>query len=327
MFDEQQTTLTTLGLTIEKTTADHAVFLVPTCRPDLTREIDLIEEVGRSVGYDDIAPRVPQLHMAGPTRTGCEAASTTLQRNAERARDLCVALGFDEVQLFSMTSPEKLRAVSQTAAGDALPPPLALENPLREDLSVLRTLLLPGLLDALRKNQHHGQADVRLCEIGEVFLVPAGTTHVNPTCIQTTRLAGVLCGHRSYFLKPTATDALDFADVRGLIEERHRQAVRRRPGARVDDVDHRLGVGDGAARAGEGDDRGPVIAVDHVLVEGRLRVDVGEVPLEDGGWAGVEPGGRARRGHPRTCVQPLRAACGRGSGGSSGDHQPLRPAG
>ncbi len=217
--DEQQVALTALGLTVEKTALEYAVFKVPTCRPDLTREIDLIEEVGRSVGYDDIAPRVPQLHMAGPTRTGCEAASTTLQRNAERARDLCVALGFDEVQLFSMTSPDKLRAVSQTPDGDALPPPLVLENPLREDLSVLRTLLLPGLLDALRKNQHHGQTDVRLCEIGEVFLVSAGATHVNPTCIQTTRLAGVLCGHRSYFLKPTATDALDFADVRGLIEE------------------------------------------------------------------------------------------------------------
>lgn len=217
--DEQQASLTALGLQIEKTTADYAVFQVPSSRPDLTREIDLIEEIGRSVGYDDIAPRVPQLHMAGPTQAGCEAASATRRHSAERARDLCVALGFDEVQLFSMTSPEKLRVVSQTPAGDALPPPLPLENPLREELSVLRTLLLPGLLDALRKNLHHGQTDVRLCEVGEVFLHPASVQHIDPVCIQTTRIAGVLCGNRSYFLKPTAADALDFADVRGIVEE------------------------------------------------------------------------------------------------------------
>lgn len=217
--DEQQAALTSLGLTVENTAADHVVFKIPSCRPDLTREIDLIEEVGRSVGYDDIAPRVPQLHMAGPTRVGCEAASTTLRQNAERARDLCVALGFDEVQLFSMTSPDKLRAVSQTAQGDALPTPLALENPLREELSVLRTLLLPGLLEALRKNLHHGQTDLRLCEVGEVFLSPSGGSGYDPACIQTTRIAGVLCGNRSYFLKPTPADALDFADVRGIVEE------------------------------------------------------------------------------------------------------------
>ncbi|MBL9003983.1 MAG: phenylalanine--tRNA ligase subunit beta [Myxococcales bacterium] len=216
---EQQAALTALGLTIETTAVDHAVFQIPSSRPDLTREIDLIEEVGRSVGYDDIAPRVPQLHMAGPTRAGCDAASTTLQKNAERARDLCVALGFDEVQLFSMTSPDRLRAVSQTSDGDALPVPLPLENPLREDLSVLRTLLLPGLLDALRKNLHHGQTDLRLCEVGEVFLVPSGERGIDPACIQTTRIAGVLCGNRSYFLKPSPTDALDFADVRGIVEE------------------------------------------------------------------------------------------------------------
>jgi phenylalanyl-tRNA synthetase beta chain len=217
--EKQTAALTALGLSIEKTADDRALFLVPTSRPDLGREIDLIEEIGRSIGYDDIAPRVPQLHMAVAPSSACEPTRAEARRNAERARDLCVALGFDEVQLFSMTSPDKLRAVSQTATGDALPPPLPLENPLREDLSVLRTLLLPGLLEALRKNLHHGLSDVRLCEVGEVFLPPATATICDPTQLQSTRIAGVLCGHRSFFLKPTAQDALDFADVRGIVEE------------------------------------------------------------------------------------------------------------
>lgn len=217
--EKQTAALTALGLTVEKASDDRILLAVPTARPDLTREIDLIEEIGRSIGYDDIAPRVPQLHMAESASSAGDPTHGGARRSAERARDLCVALGFDEVQLFSMTSPDKLRAVSQTPSGDALPPPLPLENPLREDLSVLRTLLLPGLLEALRKNLHHGLSDVRLCEVGEVFLRPSDSLLSDPAQMQKTCIAGVLCGHRSFFLKPTAADALDFADVRGIVEE------------------------------------------------------------------------------------------------------------
>ncbi|HNN92038.1 MAG TPA: phenylalanine--tRNA ligase subunit beta [Pseudomonadota bacterium] len=221
--ERQTAALTALGLSVEKSADDRATFAVPTYRPDLVREIDLIEEIGRSVGYNDIKERIPRLSMQQPSSGSAESGLTTpppsseRARNAERARDLCVALGFDEVQLFSMTSPDKLRAVSREAFDESRLLPL--ENPLREDLSVLRTQLLPGLLDALRKNLHHGLSDVRLCEVGEVFLRPRDATVSDPAQLQTTRIAGVLCGHRSYYLKPGASDGLDFADVRGIVEE------------------------------------------------------------------------------------------------------------
>lgn len=212
---DQVRALTTLGLTVGVGNGTLAV-TVPTFRPDLTREIDLIEEIGRIVGYDDIRARVPQLHMAGPT---CEVTRATQRHHIERARDLCTSLGFDEIMLFSMTGPDKLRLLSELSGPAVLPEPLRIENPLREELSVLRTLLLPGLLEALRKNLHHGQSDVRLCEVGEVFLPPRTGTVADPQAIQQTRVAGVLCGHRPYFLKPAASDLLDFADVRGIVEE------------------------------------------------------------------------------------------------------------
>lgn len=205
----QQAALTSLGLTVEQV-ADVLQVRVPTFRPDLVREIDLIEEVGRLIGYNNIPEKLPQLHIgASPVRT----PEAVLRLNTARGRALCAAVGFDEVQLFSMGPPARLRLFG----GDALPPPILLENPLREELSALRTALLPGLLDALRRNLHHGLVDVRLFEAGEVFFPSPGPA--SPWPIQQTRLAGVLCGHRPYYLKPGATDLLDFADLRGILDE------------------------------------------------------------------------------------------------------------
>lgn len=205
--------LTALGLSVEAGGSGTLQVSVPTFRPDLEREIDLIEEIGRTIGYHAIEPRVPALRMMAPLPRPIAAAR---QKNAERARDLCAALGLSEVQLFSMTGPEKLERVQQGASKK----PLVIENPLREELSCLRTQLLPGLLEALRSNLNSqqgqaGRSEVRLFEVGEVFFPLPDATLPE----ERTRVAGVLCGHRPFFLRPTAADALDFSDVRGIVEE------------------------------------------------------------------------------------------------------------
>ncbi len=94
--------------------------------------------------------------------------------------------------------------------------PLQIDNPLREELSVLRTKLLPGLVDLLRQNLAHGLTDIRLFEVGEVFL-PSTEGEQLPT--EKMHVAGVLCGHRDFFLKPSVSDVLDFYDVKGLVEQ------------------------------------------------------------------------------------------------------------
>jgi phenylalanyl-tRNA synthetase beta chain len=204
--------LTALGLSVDARDESTLSVTVPTFRPDLLREIDLIEEIGRTIGYEAVAPRVPALRMMAPKPPSPES---TRRQNAERARDLCAALGLLEVQLFSMTGPEKLARVGGAVAEKR--PPLLLENPLREELSALRTQLLPGLLEALRDNWNRGQSELGLFEVGEVFL--PGADPKSPLPDERTRVAGVLCGHRPHFLKPTAGDALDLFDVRGLVEE------------------------------------------------------------------------------------------------------------
>ena len=182
---------------------------VPTRRPDLSREIDLIEEVARVHGIQQIPTTLPRLAMAEPPPP---TKGMTVYRNADRARLLCASLGLSEVLLFSMTSPERVRL----GEGKEATRPHLLDNPLREELSVLRTRLLPGLVELLRQNLSHGQTDIRLFEVGEVFL-PSAPGEQLPT--ERTHVAAVLYGHRDHFLKPTASDALDFYDVKGLCEQ------------------------------------------------------------------------------------------------------------
>jgi phenylalanyl-tRNA synthetase beta chain len=182
---------------------------VPTRRPDLSREIDLIEEVARVHGIQQIPTTLPRLAMAEPPPP---TKGMTVYRNADRARLLCASLGLSEVLLFSMTSPERVRL----GEGKEATQPHLLDNPLREELSVLRTRLLPGLVELLRQNLAHGQTDIRLFEVGEVFL-PSAPGEQLPT--ERTHVAAVLYGHRDHFLKPTALDALDFYDVKGLCEQ------------------------------------------------------------------------------------------------------------
>lgn len=205
---QQTTALCRLGLAVEAGPGETLQVSVPTFRPDLSREIDLVEEVGRVHGLDKLPPTLPRLGVAPPAES---TPALRARRNAETARDICTALGLDEVILFSMVGPERLRLVGGAQAR----PPLRLDNPLREELSVLRTQLLPGLLDSMHHNLSHGLDEVRLFEVGEVFLPRPG--ELLPA--EPTRVAGVLAGHREYLLKPGPADRLDIHDVRGMVEQ------------------------------------------------------------------------------------------------------------
>lgn len=209
--EQQIEALRRLGLQVHADSPDKSAPLrvhAPTFRPDLTREIDLVEEIGRVYGLEKLTPTLPQLRMAPPPES---TPALRLRQNSENARDICTALGLDEVILFSMIGPERLRLVG----GSGAVAPLRLDNPLREELSAMRTQLLPGLLDALHHNLSHGLTEVRLFEVGEVFFPrPTQTLPDEPTSV-----AAVLCGHREHWLKPGPADWFDIHDVRGMVEQ------------------------------------------------------------------------------------------------------------
>ncbi|MBM4364563.1 MAG: phenylalanine--tRNA ligase subunit beta, partial [Deltaproteobacteria bacterium] len=116
-------------------------------RPDVTREIDLVEEVARIRGLDGIPARIPALAP--------ESADDPLALERAALRE-AAALGLSEAVTYSFSSPEELAKVH------APPPAVSLRNPMSEDRRALRTSLLPGLLDATRRARRRGEPSVRL---------------------------------------------------------------------------------------------------------------------------------------------------------------------
>jgi phenylalanyl-tRNA synthetase beta chain len=141
---------------------DTLVATVPTFRPDLEREIDLVEEVARRIGFDHIGRTVPRA-------SGQIGGLTQLQRDRRAVADALVGFGCSEAITLSLVSPAGL-----ARAGAPVDRLVRASNPLRAEESVLRTRVLPGLLQGVAFNRSHGLHDVALFEQGHVFFTPAG---------------------------------------------------------------------------------------------------------------------------------------------------------
>ena len=181
-------------------------WLVPSFRSDVSREVDLIEEVARVRGYDAIPAALPAVH---PSRDRAPQDG-----RARRAREAATSAGLSETVSLSFVAPGDLEAVG------APPAAVTLRNPLREDQSVMRTSLLPGLFTAVARARRHGERDARLFSVGRIFLTaPGGGSE------ERLMLAAVLAGTRGAWLsKPLA---LDVWDGKGLVEGLVRRLVRR----------------------------------------------------------------------------------------------------
>jgi phenylalanyl-tRNA synthetase beta chain len=148
-----------LGFSCEPSADGGFAVTIPSWRPDSDREIDVIEEVGRLHGYDRIARTLPLTTAVG-------GGLTPYQRDRRRVRRALVGAGLSEAWATTFLAPDDL-----VRAGLA-PHAVEVENPLAAEESVLRPSLLPGLLRALTVNASHRNPDVRLFEVGHVFLVP-----------------------------------------------------------------------------------------------------------------------------------------------------------
>lgn len=130
--------------------------VVPTWRPDCSQEVDLIEEVARHFGYDNIGKTVPNSTVHGRL--------SSAQQRRRVVRQVLVGLGLDEAMPSPFLSDGDLPAVGLTEDNV-----LRIANPLVADESILRTSLRPGLLKALRYNQSHRAPRIGLWEIGHVY--------------------------------------------------------------------------------------------------------------------------------------------------------------
>lgn len=161
----------------------------PSARADVAREVDVIEEVLRVVGYEQVSPTLPILRRAPGVRP---------RDRGDLARAALAAAGASEAITYAFQSMARCLALG-IAATDRRAQPIALRNPMSADQAVMRTSLVPNLLAAVARNQSHGRPDVALFEVGSVFLRRGeGMTErpMHELADEPVWAAGVLAGRR-----------------------------------------------------------------------------------------------------------------------------------
>jgi phenylalanyl-tRNA synthetase beta chain len=182
---------------------ENLVLQVPPFRNDLEREIDLIEEIARLGGFDAIPVTLPRGVVATP-RPGPEV------RRLAAARQLLEGLGFFEVITYAF-QPDRLGGLLTGAEAAAA---LRLANPLSEEQAMMRTSLLPGLLDTLRRNTLKQVLDVRLFEISKVFAPRPG----EDLPLESHRLTALMFGAREDAAWNATPAPVNFFDLKGVVE-------------------------------------------------------------------------------------------------------------
>jgi phenylalanyl-tRNA synthetase beta chain len=169
---------------------------VPSFRVDVTREADLVEEIGRHYGFDRLPTTFPPLEIPQPPPDPAVARTKLV-------RQVLTAAGFSEAVTFAFI--ERQAAIPFCDPGTE---PYAVANPLSESYAVLRPSLLPGLLDAAAHNRRRERRDVQLFESGSRF-----------TFAGEGRAVGLIwCGSAEPLHWSAPPRPVDFYDVKGVVE-------------------------------------------------------------------------------------------------------------
>ncbi|MGH7783495.1 MAG: phenylalanine--tRNA ligase subunit beta, partial [Candidatus Binatia bacterium] len=199
--------LTALGLKIKKpTNKDSLKVIPPTSRPDLTREADLIEEVARLYGYQNIPVSLPMLRFTGGRRDyrlGME----------RKIRSYLAGEGFVEVVNLPFTSERMNRAF--TGVWSDIPAAVPVLNPLVQEQAQMRLSLIPGLVDNLRVNMAQKTESFFAYHLGKTFRLKANGETEEKQC-----LAGLLYGRRARCGLKSLEEGgtVGFLDGKGLVE-------------------------------------------------------------------------------------------------------------
>lgn len=181
------------GLTWQVTAPSH--------RFDIALEADLVEEICRIYGYNNIPSTQPVIRLP--------LATVPLQTHSEpQLKRQLAGLGFQEVVTYSFIDPATQRLFDPDVE------PLMLANPMSSEQSVMRTTLLTGLADAAKKNISRQQTSGQLFEVGLVF----DTSAKDQGLMQKVKVAGSLWGRRQDENWCETADKVDFFDVKGNVE-------------------------------------------------------------------------------------------------------------
>lgn len=198
--------LSRLGCSIERVDDEHLTVTAPTNRPDLTREVDLIEEVCRLWGEGDIEPTLPAArnHAGG---------LTVEQKRIRLIGQTLRACGLSETSTYCFADPNDLVSLGITEEGRGIP--VKIINPLVADQSEMRRSMLPGLVRSVAYNLDHGVPNVALYEIGRVFFGHESKSQPD----EPTYVCGVLAGKRADDAWNSKFPDYDFFDAKGAVEQ------------------------------------------------------------------------------------------------------------
>lgn len=209
------------GLEPERTSSGWSV-APPSYRFDIEREVDILEEIVRLNGFDNVPERLPRQPLRSVPRVAPGP-------DVEQLRDVLVGAGLSEAVHFSFIDPQWLERLGLREDDPLRVRAVRVENPLSEVGGILRPLLLPSLLAACSRNLHQGASEVRLFELRTTFLArPAGFAailagdggrpdHRTPV-IERRAVAGVMVGARRPPNWEGEGPNVDFFDVRGAAD-------------------------------------------------------------------------------------------------------------
>lgn len=178
---------------------DALVVTPPSFRFDITRPVDLVEELVRLHGYEAISFQKPQMEVSAPKIDGNELP-------LDHLRSFCNARGYHEAVNYAFVDPEMQQAMFADHNK------IELTNPISQDMSQMRVSLLPGLVNTVAHNQNRQRYNMRLFEKGAVFVVNQQQT------VEEERLALILSGNRYPEQWSLANEAADFYDIKSDVQ-------------------------------------------------------------------------------------------------------------
>ena len=173
----------------------------PSFRVDLLREVDIIEEIARIHGYENIPTILPTARLS-PVK------SSRMDFVREKARGILTSNGFLEAINYSFISPQLFEGTSVDIKSS-----LKLLNPLTEEQSVMRQSLIPGLVQTMKYNVNHSNSDIKIFEMGRVFIPQGQKTEEREL------ISGLISGRRYDEAWNMSRETVDFYDIKGAVEQ------------------------------------------------------------------------------------------------------------
>ena len=204
--DKVERYLKSIGLDVRDRDEDTLDIGISPLRMDLVREIDLIEEVARLDGYDNIPTTTPTVKLTSTRRGGAQILE-------QKTKDILTSLGYYEVVNYSFISPQSI-ALLKLDTDHPFKRLVRIKNPLSEEQSVMRTTLIPGLLKTMKTNLYNGNMDLKLFEIGTVF----NSKKVDELPEEKRMLSALVTGLRYDESWNLSGKGVDYYDIKGTVE-------------------------------------------------------------------------------------------------------------